>query len=49
MSLRKTDYRDDSESTPCDGEENSDLDDASSTPHASNTSVVQVPVKLHGR
>ena len=28
--------------------ENSHLDDASSTPHTSNTSVIQIPVELRG-
>lgn len=46
MSLRKTDYRGDSESCPCNDGDNSHLDDASSTPHTSDTGVVQVPVEL---
>jgi hypothetical protein len=46
MSLRKTDYGGDSEDIPCDGGENSHLDYASSTPHTSDTSVIQVPFEL---
>lgn len=47
MSLRKTDYQTDSKYMSLRYGENSHLDDASSAPHTSDSSVVQVPVELH--
>jgi len=46
MSLRKMDYGRDSEEPPSMVGENSHFDDATSTPHTSDTSVVQVPFEL---